>query len=180
MQLPVQDREAPVQDRQTVTPDGQSVDPRIEGVVVRYQAPVEDERGEIVEVYRPAWGVHEAPLVYVYQISILPGVVKGWVVHRRQDDRLFVVRGRLRFGLYDDRVDSPTYRMLNVLTVTDRHRALVVIPRGVYHGIENVGTDEALYLNMPTRAYDHADPDKYRLPIHNSMIPFVFERPTTR
>jgi dTDP-4-dehydrorhamnose 3,5-epimerase len=97
-------------------------------------------------------------------------------VHRRQEDRLFVSRGRLRFGLYDDRPESPTYRRLNVFTITDRRRALVVIPRGVFHGVENVGTEEALYLNLPTRAYDHADPDKYRLPLQNALIPFAFDR----
>ena len=124
--------------------------------------------------------MHDDPLVYVYQIAILPGVVKGWVVHRRQDDRLFVVRGRLRFGLYDDRQHSTTYQLLNVFTVTDRHRALIVIPRGVYHGVENVGTDEALYLNMPTRPYDHADPDESRLPVRNPLIPFAFDHAGTR
>ena len=60
--------------------------------------------------------------------------------------------GRLRFGLYDNRQNSPTYQMLNVFTVSNRHRALVVIPRGVYHGIENVGTAEALYLDIPDAA----------------------------
>lgn len=170
----------PVKDRPTVTPDGVRIDPLIEGVVVRFQAPVEDERGEIVEVYRPSWGVLDAPLVYVYHISILPGIVKGWVVHQHQDDRLFVQRGRLRFGLYDDRRDSPTHQMLNVFTVSERHRALVVIPRGVFHGIENVGVDEAIYLNMPTRAYDHANPDKHRLPLENDLIPFAFGRDAAR
>jgi dTDP-4-dehydrorhamnose 3,5-epimerase len=149
-------------------------------VVVRFQQPVEDDRGEVVEVYRPSWGVHPDPVVYVYQISILPGVVKGWVVHREQDDRLFVIHGRLRFGLFDDRVHSPTYGQLNVFTLTDRHRALVVIPRGVFHGIENVGCDEAFYLNMPTRPYDHTNPDKFRLPVRNDLIPFAFERTSSR
>jgi dTDP-4-dehydrorhamnose 3,5-epimerase len=166
----------PVKDRQTVNADGQWTDPPIDGVIVRFQAPVEDERGEIVEVYRPSWGVLPDPVVYVYQISVLPGVVKGWVVHRRQEDRLFVSRGRLRFGLFDGRAKSPTYRKLSVFTLSDRRRALVVIPRGVYHGVENVGTEEAFYLNMPTRPYDHADPDKYRLPLQNDLIPFAFGR----
>jgi dTDP-4-dehydrorhamnose 3,5-epimerase len=164
----------PVKDRQTVSDEGQWIAPRIDGVVVRFQPPIEDDRGEVVEVYRPSWGVLPDPIVYVYQISILPGVVKGWVVHRRQEDRLFVSRGRLRFGLFDDRPESPTHRQLSVFTISDRRRALVVIPRGVYHGIENVGTDEAFYLNLPTRPYDHADPDKYRLPLENDLIPFAF------
>jgi dTDP-4-dehydrorhamnose 3,5-epimerase len=34
---------------------------------------------------------------------------------------------------------------------------------------------EAFFINMPTRAYDHADPDKYRVPVKNALIPFAFD-----
>ena len=165
----------PVKDEQSVTPDGHSLRQLIDGVVVRHQAPVEDERGEICEIYNPAWGVLDAPIVYVYQTSIRPGRAKGWVVHMDQDDRLFISRGTIRFGLYDDRPESTTYKMLNVFTISDRNRALIVIPRRVYHGLQNVGDTEAVFINMPTQPYNHANPDKYRLPLKNDLIPFAFD-----
>jgi dTDP-4-dehydrorhamnose 3,5-epimerase len=166
---------APTKDAQTVTPDGLSVAPRIEGLIIRRQAPTEDERGELCEIYNPAWNVHPAPLVYAYHAMIRPGKVKGWVVHRKQDDRIFVCTGVARFGCFDDRPDSPTYRQLNVFTISERNHALVVIPRGVYHALQNVGTHDMTFVNLPTAPYDHADPDKYRLPVKNDLIPFAFE-----
>jgi len=165
----------PVKDDQTVTPDGKSVKPLISGVVIKRIPPQEDERGEVNEIYNPAWGIMPDPLVYVYQASLRPRKVKGWVLHRLQDDRLFVSLGTLRIALYDARSDSPTHRMLNVFTISERNRALLLIPRGVFHAIQNVGDGEALFINMPTRPYDHADPDKYRLPLKNDLIPFDFE-----
>jgi dTDP-4-dehydrorhamnose 3,5-epimerase len=48
-----------------------------------------------------------------------------------------------------------------------------VIPRGIYHAVQNVGEHDALFINLPTAAYNHSDPDKYRLPIKNA--PFSFE-----
>ena len=171
---------AAVRDPQTVTPDGASVQPMIHGVAIRRLAPQEDERGELCEMYSPAWGVHPASLVYIYQATIRPGRVKGWVVHREQDDRLFLSMGRIRFVLFDDRPESITYRMLNAITVTERNRALLVIPRGVFHALQNVGETEAVYVNMPTRAYDHAHPDKYMLPLKNDLIPFDFNTPSGR
>jgi dTDP-4-dehydrorhamnose 3,5-epimerase len=63
---------------------------------------------------------------------------------------------------------------LNKFTVTERNRSLVVIPRGVYHALENVGNGEAVFINLPTRAYNHENPDKYRLPLKNPLIPFDF------
>jgi dTDP-4-dehydrorhamnose 3,5-epimerase len=164
----------PVKDRQTVTSEGEPVARQIEGVVIRRSAPIEDERGEMVEVYRPAWGLHPDPLVYVYQVSLRPRVIKGWVVHQHQDDRLFISRGVIRWALYDNRLESPTHQLLNLFTFSERNRALLIIPRGVFHAAQNVGDTEAVFINMPTQPYDHADPDKYRLPIKNDLIPFDF------
>lgn len=165
----------PKKDVQTVTPEGVPVARRIEGLLLRYQPPIEDERGEVCEIYNPAWGLHPAPLVYAYQVMIRPGKVKGWVVHRLQDDRLFISAGVARFACYDDRAGSPTHRQLYVFTVSERNRALVVIPCGVYHAVQNIGTGDLTFVNLPTRPYDHADPDKYRLPLKNELIPFDFE-----
>jgi len=165
----------PRKDPATITPDGKLLKPMIDGVVVRYQQPVEDRRGEVLEVYRPSWGVHEDPLVYVYQIRLRPGAIKGWVIHEHQDDRLFFVTGVLRWGLYDDRPGSPTRGLVNDLVFSERAAALLVIPRGVYHAVRNIGTTDAIFINMPTRAYEHGTPDKLRLPLKTPLIPFDFD-----
>ena len=174
--LPVQ--VTPIKDEPSVTPDGESLQPLIDGVKVRYQRPIEDARGEITEVYRGSWGLHEAPLVYVYQVSVRPGMIKGWVVHERQDDRLFHILGTTRWVLYDDRDGSPTKGLLNEFVFSEKNRAVMVIPRGVYHAVQNIGTFDAVFVNMPTRPYEHGDPDKFRLPLKNSLIPFSFDDPS--
>jgi dTDP-4-dehydrorhamnose 3,5-epimerase len=168
----------PQKDTQTVTPSGESVKPLIHGVRLRYAVTIPDERGTICEMFSPAWDFSDAPLVYVYQTTIRPGKVKGWVVHRKQDDRLFISLGTLKWVLYDDREDSPTYKMLNVIYLSEQNRGLLLVPRGVFHAVQNVGHTDAVFVNMPTRAYDHADPDKYRLPLDNDVIPYRFEKGT--
>ena len=55
--------------------------------------PHADERGTIREIYDLRWGFTDDPLVYVYHVTIRPGQVKGWVVHLKQNDRLFAVLG---------------------------------------------------------------------------------------
>ena len=62
----------PVKDIQTVTPEGTSVAPLIDGVLIREARTIADERGTICEMYNPAWGFTEEPLVYVYQTTIRP------------------------------------------------------------------------------------------------------------
>lgn len=165
----------PKPDVQTVTAEGEAVASRIAGVNLRLAVTHPDERGEVCEIYNPAWGFHEEPLVYVYQICIRPQRVKGWVVHYEQDDRLFVSLGTVKIVLYDDRAGSPTQGMLNEIYLGERKRGLIVIPKGVFHAIQNVGDTDAILVNLPTRAYNHARPDKLRLPLDTDRIPYSFE-----
>lgn len=165
----------PQKETQTVTPAGASVAPLIDGVKVRSAVTIPDERGTICEIYSPAWDLTDAPLVYAYQITIRPGRLKSWAKHLEQDDRLFISLGAVRIVLYDDRAKSPTHKMVNVLFMSELNRGIVLIPRGVYHAVENVGQTDVLMVNLPTKAYDHANPDKYRLPTNNDLIPYRFE-----
>jgi dTDP-4-dehydrorhamnose 3,5-epimerase len=52
---------------------------------------------------------------------------------------------------------------------------LVIIPHGVFHAVQNVGNSDALFFNLPTRPYNHAAPDKYRLPLDPDQIPYRFD-----
>jgi dTDP-4-dehydrorhamnose 3,5-epimerase len=164
----------PKKEEQSVTPEGVSTAPLIDGVIIQRIPPHEDDRGEVVEVWNQAWFGFDDPVVHVYKVVTRPGKTRGWQKHIMQDDRLFVSRGRLRFGLYDDREGSPTYGMLNVFTLSDHQRAMVRIPHGVWHGIQNVGEDDGEFVNFPTHRYIYHDPDKYRLPLKNDLIPFDF------
>jgi dTDP-4-dehydrorhamnose 3,5-epimerase len=51
---------------------------------------------------------------------------------------------------------------------------MIIIPKGVYHAVKNIGTEEAQFINFPTMPYNRASPDKYRLPVKNDLIPFDF------
>lgn len=162
-------------DPQWVNSDGSRVEPLIEGVIIREARTQTDARGTLCEIYRPDWGVHEDPLTYVYQFSIRPGMVKGWHIHHLHDDRIFISQGEVLVVLYDDRPESPTYKMVNEIYRSEHHRSVMVIPRFVFHAHENVGQKDALMISCPTRLYYHEDPDVHRLPVENDYIPYSFE-----
>ncbi len=156
--------ELTTKDAQTVTPDGARLVDPIVGVRLRRPPTQADERGSLCEMYDVRWDFMDEPLPYAYQVTVRPGEVKGWSVHLRQDDRLFFASGLARLTLYDGRRKSPTFGRGNVLHLGDHDRALVLIPAGVYHAVRNVGDGDVVFVSLPTRPYDHANPDKYRLP----------------
>jgi dTDP-4-dehydrorhamnose 3,5-epimerase len=165
----------PKKDRQTVTVDGQPVLQLIDGVVIRSSVTHIDERGTLCEIHTPHAAPLPAPLVYVYQFTIRPGRIKGWHLHYLHDDRIFISQGHVKVVLYDNRPDSPTYRLVNEIYRSELDRTVMVIPAHVFHAHQNIGTTDALFISMPTRAYQHDDPDVYRLPIDTDQIPYRFE-----
>ncbi|HKP91364.1 MAG TPA: dTDP-4-dehydrorhamnose 3,5-epimerase family protein [Thermoleophilaceae bacterium] len=157
---------------QTVTPEGERLDEFIDGVSLRPAITHSDERGSLTEIYDPAWGFTDEPLVYVYESRIHPGQKKAWIVHFEQDDRLFFSVGSAKVVLYDARTDSPTQGQVQELFLGTVNRGLLRIPAGVVHGIVNIGPDEVRFVNMPTRAYRHEQPDKLRFAADTDAIPY--------
>ena len=165
----------PKRDPQTVTPAGERTAPMIDGVKIRPAVTQVDERGTITEILDPAWHFLDAPIVYVYEMTIQPRRVKGWVKHHDQEDRMFLRHGRVKIVLYDDRPESKTYQLISVICLSEHNRSLISFPCQVFHAIQNIGETEACMINMPTRPYNHAKPDKFRLPLNNDKIPYKFD-----
>src|SRR4051812_2167400 len=168
----------PKKSPQTVTRSGERVDRLIDGVQIHQQVTQQDHRGTLTELYSPFWNFDNIPLVFMYTVTVRPGKVKGWAVHYNQIDRYFFYQGTLKLVLYDDRSESPSYRMINELYFSEVNRSLVLVPTHVYHAVENVGTVEGLLISLPSEPYHHEDPDKYTLPLVNDLIPYRFTNGT--
>ena len=167
----------PQQDAQTVTPHGESVEKLPVGVTFHEVVTHSDERGSVVELFDPRWGWHADPLVFSYSFTIRPGMTKGWGIHRKHEDRYFILFGEMEVVLYDDRPDSATRGLVSKVVLSEYRRRLMNIPAGVWHADRNIGSRDVVVVNFPTIQYDHASPDKYRLPLNNDYIPHKFEDP---
>jgi dTDP-4-dehydrorhamnose 3,5-epimerase len=74
------------------------------------------------------------------------------------------VSGLVSFVVFDGRLDSTTAGALNEFKVSERNPGLLVVPPNLYHGWKNIGTTEALIVNMPSSQYDYDGPDALDLP----------------
>lgn len=156
--------------RDIVTRQSYAPQPQIEGVQLQELQVFGDEGGDFCEVTRFLAGgepallpdFHPAQLSY----SVLdPGTIKAWHLHGQQDDLWFVPpSGRLLVGLLDVREGSTTYQLCMRLALGGGKARLVYIPRGVAHGVANLGSAAACLLYFVNRAFDPEDPDEHRLP----------------
>jgi dTDP-4-dehydrorhamnose 3,5-epimerase len=161
-------------DRQTVSPTGEPVRRLTEGVSIRDLTTIADERGSVTELYDRNWNWHPDPLVFSYAFTIRPGYAKGWNLHKEHDDRYAILQGEMALILFDPRPGSSTCGEVCKIVLSEHHRQLVNVPRFVWHADHNIGTKDVLAFNFPTAPYDHANPDKYRLPLDTDLIPYSF------
>lgn len=145
----------------------------IEGVTIESLVRHADDRGDLVELL----STRNGPITefkHSYCVTATPMSVRAWLYHKIQVDRLNFINGLFRIVLFDIRDDSPTKG--NVMDFTAGHDDPIrlIIPTWVVHGVCNIGSGNAYFINMPTEVYDLKDPDKYRLPYPNSDIPIEF------
>lgn len=166
--------EAARRDRQMATPEGRPVERLTHGVQIRPLPTQVDRRGSVMELYDLRWDWHHDPLVFAYCFTIRPGVVKGWNLHKAHEDRYALLQGAMELVLYDPRPESPTCGEVCRIVLSEQHRCLVNVPTHVWHADHNIGATDVLVVNFPTTPYNHANPDKYRLPIDTDLIPYSF------
>jgi len=79
--------------------------------------------------------------------------------------------------LQEIRIDNQIegVRLNRFIDAGESNKVLLTIPPGVVHGVHNRGLAAATFINMPTRAYDPANPDKSRLPYNHPGIPYRFD-----
>lgn len=167
----------PLQDKQTVTSDGESIQQMPFGVTFHDVITQVDERGEFCESFDPRWGWHKDPILSIVSFTIRPGITKGWGLHKVREDRICILFGDVEYVMYDVRPDSPTKGLVAKIVLSERRRRLINIPPNIWHAARNLGNKDVVMLEFPTQLYDHADPDKYRLPLDTDQIPYKFENP---
>jgi dTDP-4-dehydrorhamnose 3,5-epimerase len=158
-------------DEQTVTKRGVPTSATIDGVKTRSTVNHVDHRGAVFEIYEGDNDFFQTPLVYAYQFSVAPHVIKGWGVHEHKADRYTIIAGEILEFLYDGRPESPTFGLVQQLVMSDRAVRQLIIPVGVWHLSVNLGEEEARLVNFPTDVYHHEAPDRRTLPWDSPEIP---------
>jgi dTDP-4-dehydrorhamnose 3,5-epimerase len=162
-------------DPQLITSSWQKPRTWIEGVRLREVLHVPGNRGVLTEMFRPEWDPEGGPVAQIFNVRLYGGQISAWHCHLNAVDRLFALHGEVRIALYDDRAKSATRGLVNEFHIGEARPALLVVPPGVWHGVQNLRNDDAFLLNCPTDAYDYEDPDHWRVEADCPEIPYSWE-----
>ncbi len=107
------------------------------------------------------------PDVQVRQINrskLLPGSVKAWHLHYKQEDVWYVSPDdHMILGLWDCRESSHTKGQTMKVVMGNGSSKLVCIPRGVAHGVVNVAKKSGSIFYFVNNQYNIQDADERRL-----------------
>ena len=126
----------------------------IEGVLVRELSQHTDNRGILIETFRLDWLSEGLNPQMSYISYTKPGTARGPHEHQEQTDIFcFVGPGNFWIKLWDNRVNSITYRNYIELIGGEDKLISLIVPPGVVHGYKNISEKDGLVLNFPDKLY---------------------------
>jgi len=140
----------------------------IDGVILTPLKQFFDERGKVMHMLREDSDVFSR-FGEIYFSCTHPGVVKAWHLHREMTLNYAVVYGEIKFVLYDDRSESPTYGEIQEFFISPENYMLVTVPPLIWNGFKSVGNKTAIVANCSTLPHhpdeiERKDPSDENIP----------------
>ena len=128
----------------------------IEGVQITSRKVIPDDRGKIMHIMKFSDNQFNT-FGEVYCSTIYPGVVKGWHMHKKMTLNYVVLKGNIKFVLYDDRPESKTYQQIQEIIIGETQYVMVTVPPFVWNGFKGIGLEEAFVINFTDIHHDQEE-----------------------
>lgn len=142
---------------------------QIEGVKIVEVKRMAGEDGTFEDLLRLDESGHMElfPDIQVRQINrskLLPGSIKAWHLHFKQEDVWYIApEDHMILGLWDTREKSSTKGKTMKVVMGNGTSKLVVVPRGVAHGVVNIASKPGSIFYFVNNQYNLTDADERRL-----------------
>jgi dTDP-4-dehydrorhamnose 3,5-epimerase len=125
----------------------------IDGVIVTPLNQIPDERGTVMHMLKSTDSAF-TQFGEIYFSGVYPDVVKAWHIHTKMTLNYAVPVGKVKFVLYDERPNSPTFGKIQELFIGENNYCLVTVPPNVWNGFKGCGTEMALVANCASIPHD--------------------------
>ena len=98
-----------------------------------------------------------------YFSTVEPGTIKAWKRHNRMTLNLIVTIGTIRFVIYDERINSPSFSCFYEATLSQKNYYRLTVPPMVWMGFQCVGNVTAMLLNITNIPHDPSEVDRKKI-----------------
>tara|TARA_Y100001954_G_scaffold187185_1_gene200241 strand:- start:835 stop:1275 length:441 start_codon:yes stop_codon:yes gene_type:complete len=138
------------------------MDPLINGVKITPLRRISNPKGDVWHAMKKSDEGYSG-FGEVYFSTINEGQVKGWNRHKRMTINLVVPKGKVKFVLFDSRVDSATYRCFNEVILSPESYNRLTIPPNVLVGFKGLSSSESWIMNIANMEHDSEELEKIEL-----------------
>jgi dTDP-4-dehydrorhamnose 3,5-epimerase len=125
----------------------------IDGVIITPLRKIPDDRGTILHILKSSdFGYKKFGEVYCS--TVFPGIVKGWHLHKKMTLNYIVIKGMIKFVLFDERTGSKTNGMLEEIYLGEANYIRVTVPPLIWNGFIGIGLEEAFVINVTDIPHD--------------------------
>lgn len=125
----------------------------IKDVVIKKIKKIPDDRGKIIHIMKNSDSEYDK-FGEVYCSTVYPGIVKGWHLHTKMTLNYIVLKGKIKFVLFDSRKDSSSYGKLQEIYIGDDNFVRVTVPPHIWNGFMGVGLEESYVINFTDIPHD--------------------------
>tara|TARA_B100001250_G_scaffold256647_1_gene220956 strand:+ start:3752 stop:4189 length:438 start_codon:yes stop_codon:yes gene_type:complete len=140
----------------------------IEGVKILKRSIFKDSRGEIKHIMKPTDDNFRI-FGEVYCSSIKPGVIKGWNLHKKMTINYTVIRGSIKFVLFDSRKSSATINQKQEIILNASNYVSISVPPLIWNAFQCLGLKKAYIINFTD--YPHSQSEVLKMdPFEKKII----------
>lgn len=146
----------------------------IHDVIITPLKKIPDERGMIMHFLKSSDSNFNS-FGEIYFATAYPGVIKGWHLHKRQEQNYCVVHGMIKLVLFDNRSDSKSQGIIQEIFLGEDNYCSVKIPFGIINGWKCIGDKTAILANCSDLPHqkdemERIDPFKNNIPYNWNII----------
>jgi len=132
----------------------------IDGLEVKNLEVHADDRGYLYEIAH-SYEIPKFGQVYAVDNPVR-GTIRAFHKHDELWDLFCISRGSAKFICVDDRNDSKTKGVMQVVVMGEKAPKLLIVPPGIYHGWMSL-EDNTLMISTGSELYNREKPDEYRI-----------------
>ena len=128
----------------------------IDGVKIIKKSLFKDQRGEVMHIMK----LNDENFIKfgeVYCSTINPGIVKGWNLHKKTTINYSLVRGTIKFVLFDSREKSSTFKQKQEIILSTPNYISVSVPPLIWNAFQCLGSKKAYVINCTDYPYSKTE-----------------------
>lgn len=157
-----------------ITSNWDYLKPLINGVKTKEVKNIITRNSHTTELFRVDWGIFPYPIEQIINVALHSQALSAWHMHKIKTDHIFVTQGTIKVVLFDNRQESTTKGQIDVFHLSLLRPTLLIIPPGIWHGVQNLASEASAFINFFDKQYDYKEPDEYRLDYNTNEIPYKF------